>query len=81
MKPHVKLQGYDSRRYTVLVALKSGTVYVAGAYSYKPAAYRMAHQRSSARDQRTHRSTVVRPGESLAGAVNYVIRDLPPTRH
>lgn len=77
MKPRVKLQGYDSTRYTVLVALKSGTVYVASSYSYKAAAYRMAHQRSPSRDPRTHRAVVVRPGDSLLNAVNWLIEGLP----
>lgn len=76
MKPRVKLQGYDSTKYTVLVALKSGTVYVASSYSYKAAAYRMSHQRSPSRDPRTYRCLVVRPGDSLPSAVSWLIEGL-----
>jgi hypothetical protein len=76
MKPYVKLQGYDSTKYNVLVALKSGTVYVASSYSYKAAAYRMAHQRSPSMDPRTYRCLVLRPGGSLLNAVNWLIEGL-----
>lgn len=76
MKPRVKLQGYDSTKYNVLVALKSGTVYVASSYSYKAAAYRMAHQRSPSKDSRTYRAVVLRPGGSLVDIVNWLIEGL-----
>lgn len=79
MKPRVRLQGYDSTRYTVIIARTSGEVYVAKAYSYKQAAYRLSSQLSPSKDPRTYRGLVVRPGDSLLTAVNWLIEGLPET--
>lgn len=77
VKPHVSLRGYDRTKYTVLVARKSGEVFVAGAYSYKAAAYRLSSLWSPGKDPLTYRALVVRPGDSLLRAVSWLIEGLP----
>lgn len=76
-KPRVRLQGYDHAKYTVMVARKSGDVYVIGAWSHKGTAFRMSSQNSPSKDPRTHRSVIVRPGSSLLTAVNWLLEGLP----
>jgi len=77
-KPRVSLRGYVPGRYNVLVCRLDGEVFIAWSGTYKQAAFRQAVKYSPSRDTLTHRSCVVRPGESLAVSVNSLIREWKP---
>lgn len=79
-KPRVRLRGYRSDSYNVLVCDKEGNVFVIWAGFYKPAAYRQSSQVSPRNDMRTHRCCVIGPREPLTDAVNFLITDWAPSR-